>query len=154
MWKKYRAKAQELVLAALNTYLAGVRPQPGAVTGAGKVINWYWTSTEKPEHRSVPELWNESDKKSFVMTTIDDLFADTSGPKDRLLMRLYQIPKASPSTYSAEGPIPLDRDKNVKSPLNVIEFRTVPGSYPPEEWLPLAMLFFQKGQEIHAREKK
>jgi hypothetical protein len=153
VWKKYRDKAKELVLAALNSYLARERPQPGAVTGGSKVINWYWTSPEKPEHRSVPELWNASEQKSFVTTTVDEVFADTSGPKDRLLMRLYQIPTTSAGTYAAEGPIPLDRDRHLKAPLNVVEFRTVPGSHPPEEWLPLAMTFFRKGQEIHAREK-
>lgn len=153
VWSNYTTVLKAIMLELLNVYLPGIRSAHTPMKGTDRVINWHWDSPERPEQRTSPEYWDEHEQKSFVNVTIDELFHDTTSGKDRLLMRLYQIPTANPSTYSGKGPIPMDSDPRRKLQLSVMEFRKIPGLHDIDRWLPIAMQFFDMGKRIHARKK-
>lgn len=150
-WQSKKVEIKANLLHIINQYLSYIRQQPINISGENKVMNWYWASTEREVDKLNPELWDLQSQKSFVNVTINELFDDILGSKDRLLMRLYQIPTSNESTYSGEGPIPLDKDQQNVYPLSVIEFRTIPGFKTINEWWPIAEGFFDKAQEIHQK---
>jgi hypothetical protein len=149
LWATHEAVIKNSLLVTVSMLLSEGQQQPVNVHGHHKVVNWHWTNTEKETDKANPELWDAQAQRSFVNITINQLFEDIRGQKDRLLMRLYHQPTAGDNTYANEGPIAQDRDRGTGLPLNVVEFRTIPGFHAIGTWMDITRLFFEKGQQIH-----
>ncbi len=148
LWATHEAAIKNSLLVTVSLLLSQDQ-QPVNIQGHHKVINWHWTNTEKETDKANPELWDAQAQRSFVNITINELFEDIRGQKDRLLMRLYHEPTAGNNTYANPGPIAQDTDRATGLPLNVVEFRTIPGFHAIGTWMDITRLFFNKGQEIH-----